>query len=175
MKQHEVQQFLDIIRQLITQEFVDHADTTIICFVQSVNDDGSLNIYIEPDRSNIIHNVPNMSPFTFSQGDKAILYKRRNKIADSFIIAKNGATLPLTGLTMEAVKYIQQKLTGSSTQNIEINQYTQESGSGSGGGGGSSLNWSADATTTTGEPGTSASVTVSVTQTDTILPHPISS
>lgn len=81
--------FINIIMQLI-QNATDNQDQTVFCSIESVNTDGSLNIYIVPDFTNRVTNIKNASKYEFKQGDTAILFKIRNNIANSFVIAKVG-------------------------------------------------------------------------------------
>ena len=81
--------FINIIKQLIQNEINDQ-DQTVFCTIESVNTDGSLNIYIVPDFTNKIINIKNSSKYNFKSGDYALLYKIKNQISNSFIITKIG-------------------------------------------------------------------------------------
>lgn len=80
-------ELLQIIKNLINEE-LKKMDKTELCQIVSVNNDGTLNIYVFPDLVNIIPNIINASKYTFQQGDIAVLYKIKNQIGNSFVIAK---------------------------------------------------------------------------------------
>lgn len=81
---------VDIIRGIISQEIA-KTDSTAICMVESVNSDGTLNLYVLPDRQNIIRNIINQCRYNFTSGDSALLYLIGNKLSNSFVIAKYNA------------------------------------------------------------------------------------
>ena len=82
--------FVDIIRNAIRQE-LDTRDSTAVCVVQSVKADGTLNLYVLPDRQTVITNVTNQCRFDFTAGDSALLYLIGNRLSNSFVIAKYNA------------------------------------------------------------------------------------
>ena len=86
--QQGAHEFIDVIRQLIGQETYNE-NKTVTCEIESVNQDGSLNVYILPDKGTVIKNVINQCRFEFSPGDQATLFKIDNKTNNSFIIAKH--------------------------------------------------------------------------------------
>ena len=53
-----------------------------------LNEDGTVNVYIPPDNSNVFHDIINESKYTLKQGDKALLYLVGGRTYNSFIIAK---------------------------------------------------------------------------------------
>lgn len=81
--------FLNIIRSLIKEE-QQKQDRTEICQIDSVNEDGSLNIKMLSDfeQIRIIPNIQNQSVYEFKSGDFAIIYLIQNQLSNSFIIAK---------------------------------------------------------------------------------------
>lgn len=79
--------FVALIREMIREELA-HIDNAIICKVQSVNTDQTVNIYLMPDTTTIIPNIPNDSPYELKAGDNVVLYKIKNQVSNSFIIAK---------------------------------------------------------------------------------------
>lgn len=80
---------VNLIREL-TQEQLESLDQTAFCQVQSVNADGTVNVYILPDTENVIYNIINESRFTLSERDICVLYKIGNKLNNAFIVAKCG-------------------------------------------------------------------------------------
>lgn len=81
--------FLNIIRSLIKEE-QQKQDRTEICQIDSINEDGSLNIKIlsDFDQIRVIPNIQNQSVYEFKSGDFAIIYLIQNQLSNSFIIAK---------------------------------------------------------------------------------------
>ena len=90
MDNHTVNNFVDILRDLIKEQ-IDKQDTTIMCKIVSVNQDGTYNVYVEPDERNIIHNIPSISPYTLKQDDYVYVYKIKNQLNNSFIIKRLGS------------------------------------------------------------------------------------
>ena len=81
--------FLNIIRSLIKEE-QQKQDRTEICQIDSINEDGSLNIKMlsDFDQIRVIPNIQNQSVYEFNSGDFAIIYLIQNQLSNSFIIAK---------------------------------------------------------------------------------------
>ena len=78
---------VDVIRDIIQQE-LSKLDSTVLCEVVTKVDANHYNIYILPDRENIIYNVPNMTKFNFTPGEYCYVYKIQNNLANSFICCK---------------------------------------------------------------------------------------
>ena len=83
-------EFVEFIRSLIKEE-INKMDQTVPCVIQSVNPDNTVNIYLLSDQNTIIPNVINSTRYTFTSGDIGILYKIKNRVRNSFIIAKYNA------------------------------------------------------------------------------------
>lgn len=83
-------EFVEFIRSLIKEE-INKMDQTVPCVIQSVNPDNTVNIYLLSDQNTIIPNVINSTRYTFASGDIGILYKIKNRVSNSFIIAKYNA------------------------------------------------------------------------------------
>lgn len=88
MKEAEI--FVNILRNLI-QEELNKRDTTVPCIIDSINTNGTVNIYLLTDINTIVPNIINASRYNFKSGDSAILYKIKNNLSNSFIIAKYNA------------------------------------------------------------------------------------
>ena len=88
-KSEQANSFLNIIRSLIKEE-QQKQDRTEICQIDSVNEDGTLNIKMlsDFDQIRVIPNVQNQSIYEFNSGDFAIIYLIQNQLSNSFIIAK---------------------------------------------------------------------------------------
>lgn len=82
-------QLLSLIRET-TQIELSKEDSTSICQIESVNPDKTVNIFILPDIRTRITNIYNNSNSELLAGDTAVLYKIKNQISNSFILAKCG-------------------------------------------------------------------------------------
>lgn len=89
-KTGEAKDFIEVVRDVVRQE-LSNRDATAICVVESVNSDGTLNLYVLPDRQSVIRNIINQCRFNFSVGDTALLYLIGNRLSNSFVIAKYNA------------------------------------------------------------------------------------
>ena len=92
-KAEQANSFLNIIRSIIKEE-QDKCDRTEICQIDSVNEDGTVNIKMLSDFETvrIIPNISNQSIYSFKSGDLAIIYMIQNQLSNAFIIAKCGPT-----------------------------------------------------------------------------------
>ena len=87
MMPSDATQFIQVVNELITNRLT-AIDRTTLCIIESVNEDGTVNVYIPPDNSNVFHDIINESKYTLKQGDKALLYLVGGRTYNSFIIAK---------------------------------------------------------------------------------------
>jgi len=78
---------VDVIRDIIQQE-LNKLDCTILCEVTSQVDANHYNVYVIPDKTSVIYNVPNMTKFNFTPGEYCYVYKIQNNLANSFICCK---------------------------------------------------------------------------------------
>ena len=92
-KTEQANSFLNIIRSIIKEE-QDKCDRTEICQIDSVNEDGTVNIKMLSDFETvrIIPNISNQSIYSFKSGDLAIIYMIQNQLSNAFIIAKCAPT-----------------------------------------------------------------------------------
>ena len=79
--------FVEEIRKIVEQ-YVQKMSREKLCEIDSVNDDGTLNIYIGNDFQNVVHNVINESRYNFKKGDMAYVYLIDGKLSNSFVFAK---------------------------------------------------------------------------------------
>ena len=87
---------VDIIKEIVKDE-INKQDNTILCRIAKVNDNGSYDVFIEPDDQNVITNIPSIVDFDLHQDDYVYVYKIRNQLNNSFIIKKIGdLATPLT-------------------------------------------------------------------------------
>lgn len=84
--------FKDEIEHIIQINLQD-LDNTYMAIVKSVHDDGSIDVCLPEDPTNIITRVMNTSKYNLTIGDSVMLYARRNRLSDSFVINKNGGTI----------------------------------------------------------------------------------
>ncbi len=92
-KTEQANSFLNIIRSIIKEE-QNKRDRTEICQIDSVNEDGTVNIKMLSDFETvrIIPNISNQSIYSFKRGDLAIIYMIQNQLSNAFIIAKCAPT-----------------------------------------------------------------------------------
>ena len=92
-KIEQANSFLNIIRSIIKEE-QNKRDRVEICQIDSVNEDGTVNIKMLSDFESvrIIPNISNQSIYSFKSGDLAIIYMIQNQLSNAFIIAKCGPT-----------------------------------------------------------------------------------
>lgn len=83
----DAKSFLTVMRKMVEQQ-TDTMSSDAVCEIESVNEDGTLNVYILPDRTAVVRNIINESRYNFKRGDNALLYKIHNRLSDSFVIAK---------------------------------------------------------------------------------------
>jgi len=81
--------FVDMIKTVIAQE-INKLDTTIVCKVVEENDNGTFNVYVEPDVDNVIKGIKNITNYVIKAGDYVYVYKVRNQLNNAFIINKIG-------------------------------------------------------------------------------------
>lgn len=86
----EAQGFVDVVRDAVRQELLER-DSTAIAIVESVNPDGTLNLYVLPDTQTTVRNIINQCRYDFNSGDTALLYLIGNRLSNSFVIAKYNA------------------------------------------------------------------------------------
>lgn len=83
----DAKDFLSVTRDIIEQQIRDRS-TDAVCEIESVNEDGTLNVFVLPDKQTILKNIINESRYNFKRGDNALLYKIHNRLSDSFVVAK---------------------------------------------------------------------------------------
>lgn len=81
---NEGEQFVTLIREIIKEE-LNKKDATATCVVESINNNGSINIYVLPDMQTPIRNISSNN-IKCSVGDVVLLYKVNNQLNNSFII-----------------------------------------------------------------------------------------
>lgn len=156
----DAKDFLNVTRDIIEQQIRDRS-TDAVCEIESINEDGTLNVFVLPDKQTILKNIINESRYNFKRGDNALLYKIHNRLSDSFVIAKFRPRQEDAGISEKSV----QSLIDNALQN-----YQGGSGGGSGGIQGppgprgiQGEVWPTGPKGDTGEPGLTTKVTVNGT------------
>ena len=89
-QQKEAGELIELVRETVGQVLITR-DSTAVCEVESVNADGTLNLFVLPDKQTSIKNITNQCRFDFKAGDTALLYLIGNRLSNSFVIAKYNA------------------------------------------------------------------------------------
>ena len=110
----DAKDFLSVTRDIIEQQIRDRS-TDAICEIESVNEDGTLNIFVLPDKRTILKNIINESRYNFKRGDNALLYKIHNRLSDSFVVAKFRPKQEDAGISEKSV----QNLIDNALQNYQ--------------------------------------------------------
>lgn len=110
----DVKDFLSVTRDIIEQQIRDRS-TDAVCEVESVNEDGTLNVFVLPDKQTILKNIINESRYNFKRGDNALLYKIHNRLSDSFVVAKFRPKQEDAGISEKSV----QNLIDNALQNYQ--------------------------------------------------------
>ena len=110
----DAKDFLSVTRDIIEQQIRDRS-TDAVCEIESVNEDGTLNVFVLPDKQTILKNIINESRYNFKRGDNALLYKIHNRLSDSFVVAKFRPKQEDAGISEKSV----QKLIDSALQNYQ--------------------------------------------------------
>ena len=87
MSEINTKAFVEIAREIANQQ-MSNKSSDVVCEIESVNADGTLNVYVLPDRVNVLRNIINESRYNFKSGDNALLYLIKNRLSDSFVVAK---------------------------------------------------------------------------------------
>ena len=119
----DAKDFLSVARDIIEQQ-IRNRSTDAVCEIESVNEDGTLNVFVLPDKQTILKNIINESRYNFKRGDNALLYKIHNRLSDSFVVAKFRPKQEDAGISEKSV----QNLIDNALQN-----YQGGSGGGTGG------------------------------------------
>ena len=110
----DAKDFLSVTRDIIEQQIRDRS-TDAVCEIESVNEDGTLNVFVLPDKQTILKNIINESRYNFKRGDNALLYKIHNRLSDSFVIAKFRPKQEDAGISEKSV----QNLIDNALQNYQ--------------------------------------------------------
>ena len=70
----DAKDFLSVTRDIIEQQIRDRS-TDAVCEIESINEDGTLNVFVLPDKQTILKNIINESRYNFKRGDNALLYR----------------------------------------------------------------------------------------------------
>lgn len=89
MADDSANQLVNLIREIVREE-VAKLDRTSIGRINSVNNDGTVNLVVLPDTNTQVNNVLNGTAQTLKSGDLVVLYKINNNISNAFVITKYG-------------------------------------------------------------------------------------
>lgn len=123
--------FVNVVKAIVADADASK-DITRICTIESINANGTLNVYLLPDTSTVIPNIINESRYDFAEGDYGVLYLLKGELSNSFVIAK---------------------FNGRDSGNASAPRTVSYSGGGSGGGGGGSGGGATGPTGRTGPTG----------------------
>lgn len=114
MGQHEksASNLVNIIRELVRQELAEQ-DNLILCQVETVNDDGTCDVYIVPDYDNIIHGIPNKFGFALKQKDYVQVLRIKNQLSNSFILCRAKGNLDEYNTLFERGTFVPGEAPGS--------------------------------------------------------------
>lgn len=110
----DAKDFLSVTRDIIEQQIRDRS-TDAVCEIESINEDGTLNVFVLPDKQTILKNIINESRYNFKRGDNALLYKIHNRLSDSFVVAKFRPKQEDAGISEKSV----QNLIDNALQNYQ--------------------------------------------------------
>lgn len=110
----DAKDFLNVTRDIIEQQIRDRS-TDAVCEIESINEDGTLNVFVLPDKQTILKNIINESRYNFRRGDNALLYKIHNRLSDSFVVAKFRPRQEDAGISEKSV----QSLIDNALQNYQ--------------------------------------------------------
>lgn len=110
----DAKDFLSVTRDIIEQQIRDRS-TDAVCEIENVNEDGTLNVFVLPDKQTILKNIINESRYNFKRGDNALLYKIHNRLSDSFVVAKFRPKQEDAGISEKSV----QNLIDNALQNYQ--------------------------------------------------------
>ena len=82
---------LNRIKSVIRDEL---SDAVIVegAIVQHINEDGTVDVYIPPERDKVFTRISNQSPFELQKGDSVELLLKNSSFNNCWIIAKHGVT-----------------------------------------------------------------------------------
>ena len=83
---------LGLINEVVKQQ-LETKDQVALCQIASPGDNDSYNVYVVPDETIVIHNIPNKFGFSLNTGDYVYVFKIGNQFSNSFILSKVGENL----------------------------------------------------------------------------------
>ena len=105
---------LGLINDVVKQQ-LETKDQVALCQIASPGDNESYNVYVVPDDSVIIHNIPNKFGFSLNTGDYVYVFKVGNQFSNSFILSKIGENLDFKN----KLAYIEKNGVGGGSSGIE--------------------------------------------------------
>ena len=78
--------FYNIIRDIVREELAQR-DCTVLCRIAKVNNDGTYDVFVEPDEATRISSIPAVvHDADLKVGDFVYVYKVANQLNNSFIL-----------------------------------------------------------------------------------------
>jgi len=71
--------------------------------VASINQNGTINVYIPPNNTKIFTNISNQTPFTLNPGDSVELMLKDGSFSNCWIVAKHQSTMDMKNLIKDVV------------------------------------------------------------------------
>ena len=94
----DVKEFKDIIENIVDVEMNKQGITKFIAAkVASVNEDGTINVYLPPDNTDIITGLLNKTGRSLFQGDSVELCAKNGKIKNAWVAIKHGENFVVDG------------------------------------------------------------------------------
>jgi len=111
-------EFLNTLDSVISEK-LKRVDDTILCRIRQVNDDGTVNVVVEPDESNVVTGVGNILMGELKEEDYVWVYRIGQNFTNSFVIYKLGYNVDVNNFknTIQSVTY---SGGGGSQSNITI-------------------------------------------------------
>lgn len=78
---------VSIIKEIVDQK-IQNLDQTSLGIVDSVNEDGTVNVFILPDMNKLISGIHNESKYELKNKDVVLIFKIKNRLQNAFIITK---------------------------------------------------------------------------------------
>lgn len=107
--------FYDTLTDVIRYEIGKQVNKIFACYVDSVNDDGTLNVYLLEDIENktLLTNITNQTPYVFESGEEGFIFAIRGELNNAFMIAK-GAPKTIQTTAAQSIIYVSGSGGGSS-------------------------------------------------------------
>lgn len=79
---------VDVIKDVVEEEIKNIAPSYVLCEILTQKSENHYDVYVIPDRSNVIHNIINNTSFILKPGDMVYVCKIDNSFANAYIASK---------------------------------------------------------------------------------------